>query len=67
MKVSLRRKIHIMAFIHDTFLKARWSDDQSANRPRKPAIRGIGGAADCSPGCAIPICSAICHTSRASH
>src|SRR5215218_5693760 len=30
MKVSLRRKIHIMAFPQDTFLNARWSEDQSA-------------------------------------
>src|SRR6266702_2401119 len=39
MKVSLRRKIHIMAFPQETFLKARGSEDQSAAMPRKPAIR----------------------------
>src|SRR3979409_1679530 len=39
MKVSLRRKIHIMALPQETFLTARWSEDQSAAMPRKPAIR----------------------------
>src|ERR1700748_857579 len=39
MKVSLRRKIHIMAFPQETFLKARWSDDQSATIPSQPAGR----------------------------
>jgi hypothetical protein len=29
MKVSLRRKIHIMAFPQDAVLKVRWSDAQS--------------------------------------
>src|SRR3954471_14472680 len=43
MKVSERRKIHIMAFPQDTPLKARWSDDQSELRlchtwPRPLAI-----------------------------
>src|ERR1700746_2712509 len=38
MKVSLRRKIHIMAFPQETFLKARWSEAQSAAMPRQPAI-----------------------------
>src|SRR3954465_6598070 len=36
MKVSLRRKIHIMAFRQDAVLKARWSEDQSATSERKP-------------------------------
>ena len=36
MNVSLRRKIHIMAFPQDTFLNARWSDDQSATKPSMP-------------------------------
>src|SRR6266508_4268944 len=39
MKVSLRRKIHIMALPQETFLNARWSEDQSATMPRKPAGR----------------------------
>ena len=33
MKVSLSRKIHIMAFPQETFLNARWSEDQSATMP----------------------------------
>ena len=40
MKVSLRRKIHIMALPQGTFLNARWSEDQSATMPCKPS----GGA-----------------------
>src|SRR6202521_5603340 len=39
MKVSLRRKIHIMALPQGTFLNARWSEDQSATMPRQPAGR----------------------------
>src|SRR3954447_23618142 len=35
-KVSLRRKIHIMALPQETFLNARWSEDQSAPIPRQP-------------------------------
>src|SRR6266498_5698631 len=45
MKVSLRRKIHIMAFPQETFLNARWSEDQSAAMPCQPA-----GRAGDSPG-----------------
>src|SRR5215213_8767304 len=44
MKVSLRRKIHIMAFPQETPLKARWSEDQSATKDRQPAGRA---AASC--------------------
>src|SRR3989338_3450548 len=40
MKVSLRRKIHIMALPHGTFLNARWSEDQSAPTPWTPSGRG---------------------------
>ena len=40
MKVSLSRKIHIMAFPQETFLNARWSEDQSAAMPRRPGGRG---------------------------
>src|SRR3712207_1186992 len=40
MKVSERRKIHIMAFPQDTFLKARWSEAQSVTRVRKRAGAG---------------------------
>ena len=39
MKVSLRRKIHIMALPQETFLNARWSEDKSAAMPRQPAGR----------------------------
>ena len=42
MKVSLSRKIHIMAFPQETLLKARWSEDQSAASERQPA--GCGQA-----------------------
>src|ERR1700752_3173317 len=44
MKVSLRRKIHIMALPQETFLNARWSEDQSATMPRQPEGR-LGTAA----------------------
>src|SRR6266487_4183421 len=36
MKVSLRRKIHIIALPQGTFLNARWSEDQSAMMPWDP-------------------------------
>src|SRR3990170_7351977 len=50
MKVSLTRKIHIMALPHGTFLNARWSEDQSATTPSMPSGRGSAPAvlvADC--------------------
>src|SRR5882672_6454587 len=53
MKVSLRRKIHIMALPQETFLKARWSEDQSAAMPRKPAIRAGDSAVSVSAVSAI--------------
>src|SRR5262249_37483389 len=37
MKVSLSRKIHIIALYQGTFLNARWSEDQSATIPGKPS------------------------------
>ena len=40
MKVSLSRKIHIIALPHGTFLNARWSDDQSATMPCRPSASG---------------------------
>src|SRR5206468_7778248 len=40
MKVSLRRKIHIIALPQGTFLNARWSEDQSATMPSMPPGRG---------------------------
>src|SRR5919106_236516 len=39
MKVSLRRKIHIIALPQGTFLNARWSEAQSAAMPCKPSGR----------------------------
>src|SRR5947209_18417244 len=47
MKVSLRRKMHIMSFPQDTLLNARWSEDQSAAMPCE--LEGRVGAA---PVCA---------------
>jgi hypothetical protein len=44
MKVSLRRKIHIMALPQGTFLNARWSEDQSATMPCTPSGSGRGSA-----------------------
>jgi hypothetical protein len=40
MKVSLSRKIHIIALPQGTFLNARWSEDQSATTPRRPSASG---------------------------
>src|SRR4028118_2380069 len=39
MKVSLRRKTHIMAFPQETPLKARWSEDQSPTKDLQPVGR----------------------------
>src|ERR1700757_4496231 len=60
MKVSLRRKIHIMAFPQETFLNARWSEDQSATMPRQP-----GGRVGATPR-SISVASAICASSSSS-
>src|SRR6266853_1878285 len=54
-KVSLRRKIHIMALPQETFLNARWSEDQSAAMPRQP--EGRVGAAPVFASAASAICS----------
>src|SRR5437879_933307 len=53
MKVSLRRKIHIMALPQETFLNARWSEDQSAAMPCQP--EGRVGAAPVSTNAASAI------------
>src|SRR5712691_6430576 len=45
MKVSLRRKIHIIALPQGTFLNARWSEDQSATMPCKPSGSAGGSTA----------------------
>src|SRR3989304_3801559 len=42
MKVSLTRKIHIMALPQGTFLNARWSEAQSATTPCTPSGSGRG-------------------------
>src|SRR5437667_9146434 len=55
MKVSLKRKIHIIALPHGTFLNARWSDDQSATMPCTPPTSGTA----CS-GFATPVATAGC-------
>src|SRR5438445_11717737 len=55
MNVSLRRKIHIMALPQETFLNARWSEDQSAAMPRQP--EGCVGAAPVFASAASAICS----------
>src|SRR5689334_17423300 len=44
MKVSLRRKIHIMALPQWTFLNASWSDDQSATKLSNPLGSAAGSA-----------------------
>src|SRR5438094_300971 len=55
MNVSLKRKIHIIALPHGTFLNARWSDDQSATMPCTPPTSGTA----CS-GFATPVATAGC-------
>src|SRR3712207_1587417 len=47
MKVSLRRKIHIMAFPQDAPLNARWSEDQSAMKVRQPAAGSVAASLVC--------------------
>src|SRR4051794_5296930 len=54
MKVSLKRKTHIMAFPQGTSLNARWSDDQSAATPAQPA-----GRARTSPVSSLTVACAI--------
>src|SRR5258706_1196988 len=53
MKVSLRRKIHIMALPQGTFLNARWSDDQSETMPSKPSASGTDRPVRASTGCVM--------------
>jgi hypothetical protein len=61
MKVSLRRKIHIMALPQETFLNARWSEDQSATIPGQPAGR-VG-----APPVFVTADSVICSLSSLGH
>jgi len=51
MKVSLSRKIHIIALPQGTFLNARWSEDQSATTPFKPPGSGRDSAELVIAGC----------------
>src|SRR6266542_721839 len=53
MKVSLRRKIHIIALPQGTFLNARWSDDQSATMPCRPSGSGRASPALLGAGCVM--------------
>src|SRR3972149_8707864 len=53
MKVSLTRKIHIMALPQGTFLNARWSEDQSATMPCKPSGSGRDSAELVITGCVM--------------
>src|SRR5450631_4246605 len=53
MKVSLRRKIHIIALPQGTFLNARWSEDQSAAIPCKPPGSGRDSAELVIAGCVM--------------
>jgi hypothetical protein len=53
MKVSLRRKIHIIAFPQETFLKARWSEDKSATTPCKPSGSGRASPPLVGAGCVM--------------
>src|SRR3990170_4520065 len=53
MKVSLSRKIHIIALPQGTFLNARWSEEKSAMMPRNPSGRAMGSAVSVTAACAI--------------
>src|SRR3972149_2250011 len=53
MKVSLRRKIHIMALPQGTFLNARWSEDQSATMPCTPSASGRGSTVSVEIACVM--------------
>src|SRR5579863_5343437 len=51
--VSLRRKIHIMTFPQEAVLNARWSEDQSAEKPSHPVGRVTVSLGMVSAGFAI--------------
>src|ERR1700757_4666844 len=53
MKVSLRRKTHIIALPQGTFLNARWSEDQSATMPSQPSGRARESAVFLAAGCVM--------------
>src|SRR3990170_7934148 len=53
MKVSLSRKIHIIALPQGTFLNARWSEEKSATMPCKPSGSGRDSAEPVITGCVM--------------
>src|SRR4030088_2696694 len=55
MKVSLRRKIHIMTLPQETFLNARWSEPQSEVMPSQPPGRARASPAPVTAVFAIPV------------
>src|ERR1700693_4273766 len=59
MKVSLRRKIHIMALPQGTFLNARWSEDQSATMPWMPSGNGRGSTVFVRIACVMFFCARL--------
>src|SRR5438445_1033641 len=65
MNVSLRRKIHIIALPHGTFLNARWSEDQSATMPCRPSANGRGSPVLASAGSVMffdPLYVCVCNS-----
>jgi hypothetical protein len=55
MKVSLSRKIHIIALPHGTPLNARWSEDQSATTPCKPGDSGTASPVPVGADCVMSL------------
>src|SRR5471030_1325019 len=53
MKVSLSRKIHIIALPQGTPLNARWSEDQSETKPCKPSGSGSDSPEVVITGCVM--------------
>src|SRR5689334_934022 len=65
-KVSLSRKIHIMTFPQETFLNARWSEDQSATTVCQRGGRVADSAVFASVGSTIWLRSSLAEQ-RATH
>src|SRR5438094_10488280 len=58
MKVSLRRGIHIIALPQGPFLRARWSEEQSASMPWRPSGNATASAVLlCAAAIAFCACS----------
>jgi hypothetical protein len=55
MKVSLSRKIHIIALPQGTPLNARWSEDQSAITPCKPGDSGTASPVPVGADCVMSL------------